>query len=188
MVERKLYAKDFEPIVQPGEYLEIFPKPKDNIYRAKAIYPLPLLVVDLADSDHLATPVTTAESAEVEIDDLYMDNLELAHLRIIPYSNFSITWMAKPKARPYMTTRNKTWKMPKLDDPMGVAVEFFSLNEIFQFEDTEFWIKVTANTGSVDPAELLCFGYRLILEAVASVPVGIRPTKIPVEGYPGSSS
>lgn len=187
MVDRKLYAKDFEPIVQPGEYIEVYPKKPREFYVVGMVYPLPLLSVNLADSDHLGGAVTTAESAEVQINDVYLDDGELGHLRVVPYDDFSITWMGKPKSRPYMTTKNKVWKIPKLDDPMGVAVEFFSLNEIFQFEDTEFWVKVTANAGSVDPARVMFFGYRMLLEKVASVPTGIRPTKIPVEGYPGSS-
>ena len=187
MVERKLYAKYFEPIVQPGEYLELYPSNKKKYVLADAIYPLPLLVVDLCDADHLNTTVTTTESGEVEIDDVYVDDNELVHMRMIPYDDFSVTWLAKPKSRVYLTIKNKTWKIPKLDDPMGVAVEFFNLNEVFQLEDTEMWAKVTANAGTLTQARLLFFGYRFILKDVTSVPSGVKPTKIPVEGYPGTS-
>lgn len=184
-MERGLYLKDFEPIVQPREFLETYPTKK--YYVVDIIYPLPLLEVDLTDSDHLNAAVTTTESAEIEIDDVYLDDGEISHMRIIPRDDFRITWMGKPKARVYMTTRNKAWSIPGIDDPAGVAIEFLNLNEIFQFEDTEMYIKVTANAGSVDPARLEFFGYRMIVKEISSVPGGVKPTKIPVEGYPGAS-
>ena len=187
MVERKLYAKDFEPIVQPGEYLETYPKKK--FYRVEMVYPQPLLTVDLCDSDHLNADLTTTESSEVEIEDIYMDNGEILHFRMVPIDDFKITWIAKPKARPYLTTKNKTWEINTvLDDPRtNPAVENLQLQEFFQFEDTEMWVKAKANSGTLSQARLAFFGWRLIVTEVDSVPAGVRPTRIPTEGYPGSS-
>ncbi|MEM2849056.1 MAG: hypothetical protein QXI36_02130 [Candidatus Bathyarchaeia archaeon] len=184
MVDRKIYSEKFEPVVQPNEYIQTFPTV--NYYIVKAIYPLPLLEVDLCDSDHLNANLTTTESAEVEIDDVYLDDLELAQLRLIPRDDFAVTWMAKPKARPYITTRNRTWQIQGIMDDARTnpANEHLQTQEIYQFEDTEFWIKAKANTTTLTTARLEFFGYRFILEKVTreQIPAGLKPTVIPTEG------
>jgi hypothetical protein len=190
MVDRGLYKEKFEPILQPGEFLQTFPTKK--FYVIKAIYTLPLLTVNLCDSSHLNTDITTTESAEVEIDDVYLDKNELAELRMIPIEDFYVSWMGKPKARPYYTTRNKTWQVQALQDDarLNPANEYLHLNEIFQFEDTEMWIKVTSNSTTISgTGRLAFFGYRFILQEIneTDIPKGIKPTVIPTEGYPGTS-
>jgi hypothetical protein len=185
MVVRGLYLRYLEPIVQYGEYLRTFPAQK--LYVVAAIYPLPLLEVDLCDAAHLGANLTTTESSEVEIDDVYLDDLELGHYRFVPIDDFSVTYMAKPKARPFLTTKNVVWELPKLSDPSAMGAEYLNLNEIFQFEDTEMWIKATANAGTLTAAILAFYGFRLILSEVDKLPSGIRPTVVPVEGYPGTT-
>lgn len=188
-VDRRIYKEVFEPIVQANEFIQTFPKGK--YYVVKAIYTLPLLSVDICDATHLNGNLTTTESSEVEIDDIYLDELELAQLRMIPREDFAITWMAKPKARPYMTTKNKTWQVQTVqDDPRtNPANEYLHLHEIFQFEDTEMWIKAKANTTTLSAAHIEFFGFRNILKEIKKkdIPAGIRPTVIPTEGYPGTS-
>ena len=189
-VDRRIYKEVFEPIIQANEFLQTFPKKK--FYVVKAIYTLPLLAVNLCDADHLNGDITTTESAEVEIDDVYLDDLELAQLRMVPVEDFFVSWVGKPKARPYMTTKNKTWQITALQDDarLNPANEMLHLNEIFQFEDTEMWIKVTSHSAVISTTgRLAFFGYRFILEEVkeADIPRGIRPTVIPTEGYPGTS-
>ena len=189
MVDRGLYKEKFEPILQAGEFLQTFPKKK--FYVVKAIYSLPLLPVNLCDSDHLNTTITTAESAEVEIDDVYLDDLELAQLRMVPIEDFFVSWMGKPKARPYMTTKNKTWQIPALQDDarLNPANEMLHLNEIFQFGSTGMWIKVTSHSAVISTTgRLAFFGYRFILKEITEVniPKGIRPTVIPTEGFSGT--
>lgn len=188
MVDRGLYKKEFEPICQPGEYIETYPTKK--FYLVNMVYPQPILSVDLCDATHLAASLATTESAEVEIDDVYVDDGEILHFRVIPRDDFAVTWIAKPKARPLLTTKNKTWELQTvLDDPRtNPAVENLQIHEFFQFEDTEFWIKAKANTATLSAARLIFFGWRLIVKEVASVPTGIRPTRIPTEGYPGTSA
>jgi hypothetical protein len=191
MVDRKVYAEKFEPVVQPNEFIQTFPKVK--YYVVKAIYTLPLLAVNLCDSDHLNASITTSESAEVEIDDVYLDDLELAQLRMVPIEDFFVSWVAKPKARPYYTTKNKTWQVPALQDDarLNPANEYLHLNEIFQFEDTEMWIKVTSHSATISTTgRLAFFGYRFILQEIkeTDIPKGIKPTVIPTEGYPGTAT
>ena len=190
MVDRMVYRERFEPVIQANEFLQTFPKKR--FYMPVAIYTLPLLVVNLCDADHLNGDITTTESAEVEIDDVYLDGLELAQLRMVPVEDFFVSWVGKPKARPYMTTKNKTWQIPALQDDarLNPANEMLHLNEIFQFEDTEMWIKVTSHSVAISTTgRLAFFGYRFILEEVkeADIPRGIRPTVIPTEGYPGTA-
>jgi hypothetical protein len=190
MVDRKVYAEKFEPVVQAGEFIQTFPKGK--YYVVKAIYTLPLLPVNLCDSDHLNASITTTESAEVEIDDVYLDDNELAQLRMVPVEDFYVSWVGKPKARPYYTTKNKTWQVPALQDDarLNPANEYLHLNEIFQFEDTEMWIKVTSHSATISTTgRLAFFGYRFILQEVkeADIPKGIKPTVIPTEGFPGTA-
>jgi len=188
-VDRRIYREVFEPVVQAGEYIQTFPKGK--YYRVRCIYTLPLLSVDLCDSEHLNGNLTTSESSEVEIKDVYLNELELAQLRMVPREDFAVTWLAKPKARPYMTTKNKTWQVQTVqDDPRtNPANERMHLHEIFQFEDTGMWVKAKANSGTLSAAHLEFFGYRFILEEVEKkdIPSGIRPTVVPTEGYPGTS-
>lgn len=193
MVERKLYAKTFEPIVQPREYLERYPPKKDksNLYQVEMVYPQPLLVVDLCDSDHLGGDVTfLAETKQVKIVEVEMDGGEILHFRVIPIDDFRITWMGKPKGRPYLTTKEVTWSLQTyLDDPStNPAIENLQLHEFFQFEDTEMWVQAQANVADISEARLAFFGWRLLITEVAEVPKGIRPTRIPTEGYPGTSS
>lgn len=189
-VVRGLYLKDFEPVVQPDEFIETFPKKK--YYVVGMVYTLPLLSVNICDSDHLNANLTTTESAEDQLDDVYVDADEIAHIRMVPRDDFAITWLAKPKARPYMTTKNKTWVLQTvLDDPRtNPASEHLQLHELFQFEDTEMWYKAKSNTSTLSSAYLEFFGYRLIVNEVklSDIPKGIKPTKIPTEGYPGTSS
>lgn len=189
-VDRKVYREVFEPIVQAGEFIQTFPTVK--FYKVKCIYTLPLLVVNMCDSDHLNTTITTTESAEDEIDDVYLDKNELSQMRVVPIEDFFISWMAKPKARPYMTTKKKTWQIPAQQDDarLNPAVEYMHLNEIFQFEDTEMWIKVTSHGATISTTgRLAFFGFRNIIEEVLQkdIPTGIRPTIVPTEGYPGTS-
>lgn len=189
-VDRRVYKEVFEPIVQPLEFIQLFPDVA--YYKVLAIYALPLLPVNLCDSDHLNGNITTTESAEVEIDDVYLDDKELAQLRMVPIEDFFVSWMAKPKARIYLTTRKKTWQIPAQQDDarLNPAVEMLHLNEIFQFEDTEFWIKVTSHSATISTTgRLAFFGFRNILEEVskADIPAGIKPTVVPVEGWPGTS-
>ena len=188
MVERKVYKERFEPIVQPHEFFQTFPKIK--YYEVQAIYPLPLISVDLCDANHLnATLVAAAESAETEVNDVYLDDGELSHMRMIPREDFDITWLAKPKARPFMAIKNVIAHLPTYyDDPRtNPAIEYLHLNEIFQFQDTKMWVKATSNV-NLAAAHLDFFGFRMIIEEIAKakVPSGIRPTVLPTEGYPGS--
>lgn len=191
MVDRGIFKKDFEPIVQPGEYIEVWPTPKSptkKYYKVEMVLPLPLLEVDVCDSEHLDGNVTTSESNEVEIDDIYLNDGEIAHLRMIPRDDFAITHLAQPKARRHMVTKKKAWQIQTiLDDPRtNPAVECLQLNEVFQFEDTGFWIKVKSNSATLTAARIEFFGWRLIVSGVDSVPNGVKPTRIPVEGYPGT--
>lgn len=192
MVDRKIYNRYFEPIVQPGEYLELFPKDILDAgevgVKVVTIYPLPLLVIDLCDSEHLNTTLTTTQSAEDKLDDLDLSKNELAQYRIIPISDFAITHLAMPKARPLMYNKSKVFQINTiLDDArMNPAVEHLQLNELFKWESTELWYKATSNTATLSVANLAVFGYRFICEVIKSFPTGIRPMTIPVAGYPGA--
>lgn len=187
MVVRGLYLETFEPLVQPLEYLETFPKTK--LYQVQMVYPLPLLSVNICDSDHLDASLTTSESAEQEIPEIYLDKDEIAQLRMIPREDWVVTWFAKPKARPFMTTKNKTWTLQTtLDDPRSnPATEKLQLNEIFQFEDTTMFIKAKSNTATISAANLEFMGWRFVVSEIAKLPSGMRATRIPTEGYAGSS-
>lgn len=189
-VDRRVYREVFEPIVQAGEFIQTFPTVK--FYKVLCIYPLPLLPVNMCGSEHLNADITTTESAEDEIDDVYLGKNEFAQLRVVPIEDFFISWMGKPKARVYMTTRNKAWRIPAQQDDarLNPAVEYMHLNEIFQFEDTGFWIKVTSHSATISTTgRLAFFGFRFILKEVkkTDIPANIRPTIVPTEGYPGTS-
>lgn len=188
MVERGLYLKDFEPIVQPKEYLETYQAGK--FYVVEMVYILPNLEVDLCDADHLNTSLLTTESAEVQIDDVYLDDLEISQMRIIPRDNFRVTYLAKPKARTFLTTKNKVWQIPAVDDDAGVGIEQLNLNEIFQFEDTVMILKAKAISGTLTTARLEFYGFRFIVSEVdkTKIPAGIKPTRIPTEGYAGAAT
>lgn len=187
MVERKVYKERFEPIVQPHEFIQTFPN--IHYYEVLAIFPLPLISVDICDANHLAAAlVAGVESAEVEIKDVYLVDGELSHMRYIPREDFDITWMAKPKARPFYTIKNVTAHLPTYyDDPRtNPANEYLQLHEIFQFQKIKMWLKATSNV-ALDEAYLDFFGFRLIIDERkrAEIPKGIRPTVVPTEGWSG---
>jgi len=190
MVERKIYKKEFEPIVQPHEFVQTFPV--IHYYEVLAIFPLPLISVDLCDATHLAVAlVANVESGETEVNEVYLEKNEISHMRVIPREDFDITWLAKPKARPFMTIKNVTAHMPTMyDDPRtNPAIEDLNLNELFQFEDTKMWLKATSNV-ALAAAHLDFFGFRLIVEEKTRVqiPANIRPTVLPTEGWTGEVS
>jgi len=188
MVERKVYKEVFEPIVQAHEFFQTFPK--IHYYRVLAIFPLPLISIDLCDAEHLnAALVANVESAEVEIDDIYLVNGELSQVRMIPREDFDLTWVAKPKARPFFTIKNVIAHVPTYyDDPRtNPAIENLHLQEIFQFQDTKMWVKATSNV-ALAAAHLDFFGFRFIIEEIgkSDIPSGLRPTVLPTEGWSGS--
>ena len=193
MVDRKIYNRYFEPIVQPGEFLEFFPrdvlKSGDVGVRVITIYPLPLKRLNLCDSTHLSANLTTAESSEDELDDLDLDDGELAQYRLIPISDFALTYLAMPKGRPLMYNKSTQFEINTiLDDARSnPAVEHLQLNEIFKWEDTDLYYKAKSNTDTLTAAYLAVFGYRFICELVKAFPTGIRPLCVPVTGYPGLS-
>jgi len=191
MVDRKVYSEHFEPIVQPNEFFQTFPKIK--FYKVKAIYPLPQLSVDICDANHLnAGLVATVESRDLAIPDVYLDDMELAELRMTTREDFNVTWLAKPRARPYMTTRSAQWYITtvQLDPRTNPANEFMHMQTIFQFEDTEMWIRATSPVLNLAAAHLEFFGYRSIIEEVKrkDLPSGLKPTVVPTEGWPGSET
>lgn len=190
MVDRRVYVEILEPVVQPHEFIQTFPK--RHYYEVLAIYGLPELPVNICDATHINAPlVLNVQSAQFELPDIYLDNLELGQYRWIPRENFGITWMAKPLARPYYTTRNQTWQVPTyyLDPRTNVANEHLHLSEIFQFEDTRMFARATcyAALGLV-AANLDFFGFRFILSErkKTDIPQGLKPTVVVTEGYPGT--
>jgi len=196
MVDRKLYSKDYEPIVQPKEYLEFFPRDflKDGNLGVlvEMVYPLPLRRVDLVDSNHFSASLTTTETAESEKlgeKDLHLDQNELGQYRIIPESDFKITHLAIPKARPLWWNKVGTFHLQTIeDDPRtNPAVEMLQHNEFFLWEDTDVYIKAQANSTTLTAAYLAIFGWRFICTPVRSFPTGIRPLRIPVTGYSGAT-
>ena len=192
-VDRRVYIEKFEPVVQPHEYIQTYPKVK--FYQVDAIYALPLLSVNVCDAGagHLNAPLAFGvQSALFELRDIYLDNKELAQLRMIPREDFAITSMAKPRARPYYTIKNSTFQVPTyyVDPRTNVANDHLHLHEIFQFEDTGMFAQVTCyNALGLVAADLDFFGYRFILVARGrkDIPNGVKPTVVPTEGYPGST-
>lgn len=188
MVNRAIYKERFEPIVQAHEFLQTFPK--IHYYEVLAILPLPLISLDLCAVGHLGVGlVAGVESVEDEIDEVYLDDDEISHMRWIPREDFDITWLAKPKARPFLTIKNVNAHLPTYyDDPRtNPANEHLQMHELFQFQDTKMWVKATSNI-NLAAAHLDFFGFRMIVEEVAAavIPKGLRPTVVPTEGWPGS--
>ncbi len=190
-VDRKIYEEKFLPVVQPNEFVQTYPK--IHYYQVNAIYTLPWIPVDVCDIKHLnAALVVNAESADIELSDIYLDDLEIGQFRFIPREDFAVTWMGKPLARPFYTIKNSTARVPTYyDDPRtNEANQYLHLHEIFQFEDTKCFAKVTCYSpiAGLASAHLDFFGYRFLLIEItkASIPAGIRPTVLPTEGYPGT--
>jgi len=192
-VDRRVYIEKFEPVVQPREYLQTYPK--KHYYVVDAIYTLPLLAVNICDAGtgHLGVGLAlNVQSALFELPDVYLDNKELAQFRMIPREDFALTFMAKPRARPYYTLKNSTFQVPTyyLDPRTNVSNDHLHLHEIFQFEDTGMFAQATCyNALGLLAAHLDFFGYRFILVEVKKneIPPGIKPTIVPTEGYPGTT-
>jgi len=78
MVDRGVYRKELEPIVQANEFVQTFPK--IHYYRILAVYPLPLISVDICDAatGHLNAPlVAGVDSGETQITKIYLEELEI---------------------------------------------------------------------------------------------------------------
>jgi hypothetical protein len=194
-VDRTVYKdRRFEPIVQPREFIQTFPDV--HFYKVAVIYTLPWLGVDVCDNatGHLNAPLAfNVQSRIFELPDVYLDDGELAQYRFIPREDFVVTWIGKPRARPLLTIKNATFAVPTyyIDPRTNPANEYLQLNEIFQFEDTGMFAQVTCvNPLGLAAAHLDFFGYRFILNEVAEgeIPAKVKPTIIPVEGYPGSTN
>lgn len=180
MKERFPFKEGFEPVVNVGENLKLLPL-KDTLTGVK--YVRVLYIEALPFYSHDFGVLAAGESAEIEFTEMYMDDNELAQLRLVPLvDDVIITHLAQPKAQRRWVTKNTTWEsLYEIGDPRNnPMMEKYHLNEIFQHEDDGLFVKLTSVVG-VAVSTVGCYGFRFVFEKLEKRPTVFTP--IPVEGY-----
>jgi len=180
MKERFVFKEEFEPVVNIGENVQLFPlKDKKTGYKyAKVVYieSLPFLL-------HNFGVIAAGAVAEVEFTQLYMDDNEFGQFRVIPLvDDFTLNQLAQPRASRRWVTRNSNWQsLYEIADPRtNPMMEKYHLNEIFQHEDDGLWV-IPSSVGGVAAGNIGCYGFRYVFEVLEKIPTVFTP--IPVRGY-----
>ena len=156
MVDRKIFAINFEPVAQIGE--RVFLLPQKTLHEIEWIEPIPKLDLDFGAISAGATV------SEVEKNELYVESDELAQWRFIPVTDkLVVTGMWCPKALKYWTTKNGNGDLSWNIDYMDVPVETLQLTEFFQhgIKTRVFSLK---NTGTADISASIVRFYGYIFE------------------------
>ena len=181
MKERFPFKEGFEPVVNVGENLCLLPI-KETATGFKYVKVLYIEALPFLEHDFGAV-VAGVESAELEFDELYMNDNELGHFRVIPLvDDLIISHLAQPKATRRWVTKNSSWEsLYEIGDPRNnPMMEKYHLNELYQHQDDGLWIRLTS-VGGVAAGEIGCYGFRYVFEMLTTKPTVFTP--VPVQGY-----
>lgn len=180
MKERFAFKEEFEPVVNIGEIVQLFPlKDKETGWKyVKVLYieALPLLQHDFG-------VIAAGAVAQVEFIELYMDADEFGQFRVVPVvDDFTLDQLAQPRANRRWVTQNSNWQsLFEVADPRNnPLMEKYHLNEIFQHEDDGLWV-VPSSVGGLAVSTIACYGFRYVFEVLKKKPTVFTP--IPVRGY-----
>jgi len=180
MKERFAFKEEFEPVVNIGENVQLFPlKNKKTEWKyVKVLYieSLPFLL-------HNFGVIAAGAVAQVEFTQLYMDDNEFGQFRVIPLvDDLTLNQLDQPRASRRWVTRNSNWQsLYEFADPrMNPMMEKFHLNEIFQHENDGLWV-VPSSIAGVANGLFGCYGFRYVFEKLDVKPAVFTP--IPVRGY-----
>jgi len=171
MVERKLFSVDFEPVVQPREYVRILPEGK--FFQVIGVRAVPFLQKDFG------ALTANVEKKDQEVEEVYTEDDEFGQWRMQVVDNFTITEHKCPRGRHYWLTKKSRGNLPQYmtyGDPM---VENNQLTEFFQYKDKERLMSVLA-TASISTSRVNFYGYIFKMKEVEEQPAVW--TDIPTEG------
>lgn len=180
MKERFAFKEEFEPVVNIGENVQLFPLKDDKtgVKYVKVLYieSLPFLLHDFG-------AVAAGAVAQVEFVELYLDDNEFGQFRVVPLvDDLTIDQLAQPRVNRRWVTRNSNWQsLYEFADPrMNPMIEKYHLNEIFQHEDDGLFV-VPSSVGGLAVSTVGCYGFRYVFEKLETKPTVFTP--IPVRGY-----
>jgi hypothetical protein len=162
MPDRYPFKKDFEPVVNVGEFLRLMPV--DKYFEVEFVEPIPAI-------DHDFGILSAGQVLkDQELSFLYMPDNELAQYRMIPLDDIEITEFRQGKT-PKWTTKDTSGYIPPASDYLAAISENLQLTEWYQFEyKTKAFITIRARS-NVSTSRIRFYGYRFVLREVPKPPV-----------------
>jgi len=169
MVDRRLFKKDFEPVVQPNENVEI----EGKYYVVERIDPVPAIDVDFG-------ALSAGETAESELDEVKVEDDEFAQYRFIPIDDVEVTEFWQPTGVGRWTTKEgAVGRLPPITEYPEPHVEGLQLTEFYQHKNRSLRMTVRART-SVSTSRVRFYGYIFTIRELEKKPDVFLP--IPTGG------
>ena len=168
------FEERLSPSVQIGDNLQLLPEdhPKSGYYRVEYIEALHLISHDFGSIS------SETETADTEISNLYMDDLELGEFVISLIDDIELM-IKQPFAKTRFKTKSLVTRITKLATQLD---PFLSRNRVFVIEDEKIYFVAKNPTKYARPSNKVSFqGWRYILtkldvkpDRYARIPVGAR--------------
>ena len=168
------FEERLSPSVQIGDNLELIPEdhPKRGFYRVEYIEQIHPIDYDFGSI------AAETEGTDTEIDDLYVNDLELAEYVVYLIDDLELT-VKQPFAKTRFKTKGKVTPITKLAPQLD---PYLSRNRVFVIEDEKIYFLPKNPTKYGRPSNKVRFqGWRYILtklvekpEKYARIPVGAR--------------
>lgn len=173
-----IYQVEFLPVVKVEENIGLYLRQKRKIvekfFKVRFIEPIQPIIYDFGSID------AEDDTGDVEVEELYMADLELAQYRIVPIDDVSIA-LKQPLAVTRWATDKATTLLQK--PPLSLEIlKALQMGEFFIYEDEKAYFLVTNPTKYRQLKNRVMFpGWRYVLEELPAKPA--KWTWIPVEGW-----
>jgi len=173
MVERKIHAVQFEPLVQIGERVFLL-EPVNRCFEVTLIEPLPCRDVDFG------AIAAGGTSAEREMTEIYMPDNELGQYRFVPItSGVKVVGHWSPRGARMYSTAEQVFEIPDIGDYADEHVAGLQATEFYQWQDRKRYMQLYSKS-AVSASIVRFYGYALRLREVPtekpylSVPIRAR--------------
>jgi len=154
LVDRKIFAVDFEPVVQINQRVLLLPEEK--CFPVEWIEPLPLIEVDFG-------AISAGATIEKEVDQIYLGRNELGQYRFAPITaDVIIKEFWSPKGARMWTTEKTAATLTWYVDYADQLVNTLQTTEFFQYEDKRKFLHLYSE-GGVTKSIVRFYGYVFIL-------------------------
>ena len=173
MVDRKLFNWNFEPIVQPLEYVKIVPplREKEEFYEVEWVEAVPYVEIDFGS-------LSSGQEADKELEYLYVGRYEVAQYRFrVLTSGLEVIALRRggQKAQSLWLTNKTIGKVPYGYEDATI-VERLQTTEFYQPEDDETWITIkNASTSDLSETKIAFYGYVFVVRPVDFKPNVFKP-------------
>jgi len=159
MVERKIHAINFEPIVQIEERVFLL-DPVNKCFEVTWIEPLPKLDKDFGAISAGGTTDAT------EVAEVYMPENELGQFRFIPLTaGVKVVGHWSPTGARMWGTREAMFELSDIADYADAHVKTLQPTEFFQWQDTGRFMQLYSET-AVTKSIVRFYGYAFKLKEV----------------------